>query len=74
MKDNVTVQRGDGNPCCICGCSTPTGEPVVAVSFDVSVLVATVKVNKQMHLDCAVELGDTLILRARQAGRKSGGR
>lgn len=74
MKDNVKVKDGDGGECFVCERPTTKGAFVISVSFDIPVLVTTIKVNRDMHLECAVDLKDLLDLRIRQAENRRRGR
>jgi hypothetical protein len=67
MRDNIRVESGEGGDCCICDVKLPTGAPVIAVTFDVPVLVTFLKVSRRMHVECAEELSGILRLAVKQA-------
>lgn len=66
-RDSVRVEVGKGDRCFVCEEPTPTGKRVLSVSFDVPIFLATIKVKRDMHVECAKDLRALLDLKIKQA-------
>lgn len=70
LDKNVTLIRSGGTDCGICGQKIGRGEPAVRVKFDVPVLFMTTSVDRELHLECAENLTNTIRRRLHEAGWK----
>lgn len=70
IDKNVVLHRSAGGPCGICDDPIPKNAVVVKVTFEVPIMITTVNVDREMHLECADRLAETLRRRLREAGWK----
>jgi len=71
MEENVKVTVGNGSDCFICEQPTVKGNPVLTITVKLPAFIATITVNKDMHLECAANLRDLINLRLEQAGGRA---
>lgn len=70
LEKNVTLGRSAGGGCGICDDPIKKNDPVIKVTFEVPVLITTINVDREMHLECAEKLSGMLRTRLREAGWK----
>lgn len=70
LEKNVTLGRSAGGGCGICDDPIKKNEAVVKVTLQVPVLITSIKVDREIHLECAERLAGMLRQRLREAGWK----
>ena len=69
IKDNVEAVTSDGSSCFVCETRIRPGESAVSVRFGVPLGIATVTLDREMHVRCAEKLAELLRLRIKEARR-----
>ena len=68
IDKNVVLRRSAGGPCGICDDPIKKDAVVIKVTFEVPIMITTVNVDREMHLECGERLSDTLRRRLKEAG------
>jgi hypothetical protein len=55
-RSNVKAVRSNGGECFVCEERLHPGEPSISVSFRVPLLIASVDMEREMHIECAKEM------------------
>jgi hypothetical protein len=67
LDDGVQARISLGGGCFLCDDKIESGEPTVFIRVDIPAILTTIKVEKEMHLNCAAELAVLVQLRIKQA-------
>jgi hypothetical protein len=61
FERNVVSVTSRGSDCGICGKKICPGEAAIRVSFDVPILFASTRIDRELHVDCASHLAETIL-------------
>jgi len=68
LDENVVLEVSKGGDCGICDRKIERGEQVIRVRFAVPVVVTSVKVDREIHLECGEDLSRHLKKKLLEAG------
>lgn len=70
LDENVVLEVSKGGDCGICDRKIEREEYVIRVRFAVPVVVTSVKIDREIHFECAEELSKHLKRKLLEAGWK----